>query len=344
MAVRKWLFAIVLLLAGSTSALGQLKVLLFAGEGLNSLSFQDGAKAARLVKDLRPTGGGYLLDVEDLGAAKISAMGKASFRLHKLDDGQQTNWVHLNAGQSVNLDRCLHGYPAEGQPNWLLGVAQAVGASFSSIRESSADFSASPEGFEFARDNPRAFRTPQEFALRWKSPGKVDLLLFEEGQNEAFWHAPAVGREALDYEALPPQAREQLQPGRSYLLRARLGGQEFDTPFRLGDFVFLTEDPSYFLTQDSILFRWESPSAPHSIRVEQVSDNQVVWQSFTWDKTRLAYADIKPQLLQPIVDRKSYRLVVETRTAEGLERSYPLLFEVLLDEQEFLELKDFVGW
>lgn len=354
-------FLVLLVLSGTVCpATAQYKLILQTKQNVDMLKLRN-IKSGELqnIPSWNRTGGGFLIEVYDLENTYILSQGMSVVKLYRLDTQERTQWIGLQEQDSISIIQCFASYgdqtaATDDEPSVFENISRFLSTSYSDItfNENNTIARSSDGALQFKSDND-TFLAASEVFIEWETKSKIKKIsLLDLTTFNVIWKTEQYDKNYFSGEdLLNEEISDSLQLFHNYRLKINLqeflmAPEDYSFAFSLQPLVFLNPQPSYFLIPDSIVLDWRSHRNVAKIEITNTESGKTIWTAEDYNKQRITYQDIFRGLQHPFTDRTVYELTVWLNDENGrLEnQKFSLSFEILLNDEEFQELKEFVGW
>lgn len=352
--MKKYFFLIFVLLFISAPLWAQTKLIIHSKNNIEQLKMKNlttGEEYA--IPTWNKSGGGFLLEVENLEQTAIVSDGMSVFQLFDIDKKQTTQWIGLQENQSMPLQQCFTAYAGEQyEDEGLLSSANNFFASmFSgySVEESNTLMRGSESlDLRFDENKSNQFVSADDIAIDWQAREGVkiqSISIMDMTEPAIVYIGKNYGKDGLSYSDINDALLQEFQEGHQYQLKIKTTNEntaqaaDFDYTFKITPFAFTTPDKMSFIVADSLSIGWKSEMTPETVRIKTEEDGTLLWQSENYDANKLNYSVIANNAEVELPTSKPLLLEVETENGT----IYALNFEVLLNNSEYQQFLKFIS-
>ncbi len=303
------------------------------------------------------TGGGFLIEVDNLTDIYLETEKTSIFRLFSLEKKLSTKWIEISKGKSISLQDCFtkHKGDALSDKDMLKSASEFLVSNYmgNPMYEETTALRGNEDKLTFSDKNSKEFFNKDEIEIKWDTKLKIrHIYIVDITAPTIIWKSENYPSTTLNIEQIKNDLKKPLESGHQYQINivlenphdANMEGEKYSFEFALKPLIFNTKnDPAYFLAKDSINIEWKTKLNIKKICLKSLVDNKIIWEQQNYTASKVTFDKMKADLKGEINPKTRYNLIIDLEDTNKNTVQYVYNFEVILNDMEFKDLLNFIN-
>ncbi len=303
------------------------------------------------------TGGGFLIEVDNLKDMAIVTDKTSIFRLFSLEKKQSTKWIEITKEKVLSIQDCFTKYAGDAMSDkdMLKSASEFLVSNYlgNPMYEETSALRGSEDKLIFSDKNSKEFFNNEDIEVKWDTKLKIkNIYIVDITAPGVIWKSDNFSTTDIKFEQIKNELKKPLETGHQYQINivlenphdANMEGEKYAFEFALKPLLFNAKnDPTYFLAKDSINISWKTKCNVKKLTLKNTVDNKVLWEQENFQGTNVNFEKMKAGIKGEITTKTRYQLLIDIEDANKSTAQYAYNFEVILNDKEIKDLMDFIN-
>ncbi|MBI5219230.1 MAG: hypothetical protein HY958_09905 [Bacteroidia bacterium] len=350
--------AVFLLLGFSIQTFAKTKLIIQSKDDIRQLYLKNTKTGKKdVISTWNKTGGGFLIEVDNMKDVCIETDKTSIFRLFSLEKKQSTKWIEISKGKSISIQECFNKYmgDAASDKDMKKSASEFLVSNYlgNPMYEETTALRGNEDKLTFSDKNSKEFFNNEDIEIKWDTKLKIrHIYIVDITSPNIIWKSDNYPTTTLKFEQIKNEIKKPLETGHQYQINivlenphdANMEGEKYAFEFALRPLIFSTKnDPSYFLAKDSINISWRTKYNVKNISLKNVPENKIIWEQQNYTANAVTFEKLKASLKGEINPKVRYQLIIDLEDEKKSSNQYVYNFEVILNDKELKDLMDFIN-
>lgn len=303
------------------------------------------------------TGGGFLIEVDNLKDFHIVTDKNSIFRLFSLEKKQSTKWIEITKDKSISIQDCFTKYLGDvmSDKDMLKSASEFMVSNYlgNPMYEETTALRGSDDKLTFSDKNSKEFFNNEDIEIKWDTKLKIrHIYIVDITTPNVIWKSDNFPSTTIKFEQIKNELKKPLESGHQYQINivlenphdANMEGEKYAFEFALRPLMFNAKnDPAYFLAKDSINISWKTKCNIKKLSLKNTVDGKILWEQENYTANNISFDKMKAGLKGEITTKTRYQLLIDIEDANKSTAQYIYNFEVILNDKEIKDLMDFIN-
>lgn len=353
-----FLLSFIALMCVSFTGYAKVKLIIQSKDDIKQLSLKNIKTGKKeLISTWNKTGGGFLIEVDNIKDVQIVTEKTSIFRLFSIEKKMSTKWIEISKDKSMTIQDCFTKFPGDAMSDkdMLKSASEFLVSNYlgNPMYEETTALRGNEDKLTFSDKNAKEFFKNEDIEIKWDTKLKIKQIYIVDITSPAMiWKSENYPSTAIKFEQIKSEVKKPLETGHQYQVNivlenphdANIEGEKYSYEFALKPLVFdAKNDPAYFLAKDSINIFWKTKYNIKKIALKNVVANKTVWEQENYKESSFTFAKIKAALKEDINSKTRYQLLIDIEDDKKSTAQYAYNFEVILNDKELKDLLDFIN-